>query len=380
MRSAFATPSRLEAASALVAVALVQIEVWGFWVEAEMGPAELAAVAGSAMGLTLLWSRRSPLAALVAACAVWGAWLAFATPSGSLAPFLILLAAVFAAAAAASLGPALAAGALALLAVGGEVAFEPDALANFAWVGGLTALAWGAGRAAHGRQERADRLERRAVLAEREREARARAAVAEERARVARELHDVIAHSVSVMVIQAQAAQQLAGADSPTLVPLARIEDTGRQALTELRRLLGLLRREDDELALGPPPSLRHLDALTATVRAAGLPVDVRVDGQPIDLPPGVDLSAYRIIQEALTNALKHAGPAHASVVVRYRADDVELEITDDGTGPAQDVASDGHGLVGMRERAGVYGGSVAGGRRAEGGYEVRARLPLEAR
>ena len=104
------------------------------------------------------------------------------------------------------------------------------------------------------------------------------------------------------------------------------------------------------------------------------------VHGQPVDLPPGVDLSAYRIIQEALTNALKHAGPAHASVVVRYRADDVELEISDDGAGPAQDAAGDGHGLMGMRERAGVYGGSVAGGRRAEGGYEVRARLPLEAR
>ena len=146
-----------------------------------------------------------------------------------------------------------------------------------------------------------------------------------------------------------------------------------------MRRLLGLLRRPDDELALAPQPSLRHLDHLAQTVRAAGLPVELRVEGEPAPLPPGVDLSAYRIVQEALTNALKHAGPARALVRVRYGPGELELEVSDDGTGaPASAAGGGGHGLAGMRERVGVYGGVLESGHRPGGGYALRVRLPFE--
>jgi signal transduction histidine kinase len=145
-----------------------------------------------------------------------------------------------------------------------------------------------------------------------------------------------------------------------------------------MRRLLGMLRRDDEEIALAPRPSLRNLAALAAQVEEAGLPVDLSVEGEPIELPPGVDLSAYRIVQEALTNALKHAGPATARVVVRYRKNDLELEIAD--TGPGADATDgEGHGLLGMRERVSLYGGKIEAGPRDGGGFAVRARLPLDS-
>jgi signal transduction histidine kinase len=219
--------------------------------------------------------------------------------------------------------------------------------------------------------ERADVLEERAERAERERAT----AIAEERARIARELHDVVAHSVSVIVIQAQAAQHADAA--ATGEALRSIESTGQQALTEMRRLLGLLRRDDEEVAFAPQPSLRHLDHLATTVRQAGLPVELRVEGEPEPLPPGVDLSAFRIVQEALTNALKHAGPARALVEVRYLPGEIELEISDDGAGAPAAAHSGGHGLVGMRERVDVYGGVLESGRRPGGGYALKVRLPF---
>jgi signal transduction histidine kinase len=154
------------------------------------------------------------------------------------------------------------------------------------------------------------------------------------------------------------------------------IERTGQQALDEMRRLLGMLRKSDDELALAPQPSLKELGKLVEWVQAAGLPVEVAVEGEPRELPPGVDLSAYRIVQEALTNALRHAGPARARVLLRYGADDLELEIADDGVGTADD-SGPGFGLIGMRERVAVYGGELDAGARPGGGYALRVRLPL---
>ena len=154
------------------------------------------------------------------------------------------------------------------------------------------------------------------------------------------------------------------------------IEWTGQQALDEMRRLVGMLRSGDESLPLAPQPSLKELGPLVEQARAAGLPVDVAVEGEPRDLPPGVDLSAYRIVQEALTNALTHAGPARARVVLRYGADELELEISDDGPGTGDDPGS-GYGLVGMRERVSVYGGELQAGRQPEGGYALRVRLPL---
>ena len=247
-------------------------------------------------------------------------------------------------------------------------------------------LPLGAGLAlgAHVLQRRARRqasLEARAVRLEQEREEAARAAVAEERRRIARDLHDVVAHSVSVMTVQAGAARLLL-AEEPARArePLLSVEATGRQALTELRRLLGLLRSEEGERALGPRPGLAALPELLAQTRTAGLPVELSVEGEPPrSVAPGVELAAYRIVQEALTNARKHAGAARASVAVRYGNGALELVVANDGAPVVRDGRPRGHGLVGMRERAALYGGTLEAGPRAEGGFVVRARLPLEA-
>lgn len=240
----------------------------------------------------------------------------------------------------------------------------------------MIAAAYGVGFALRGERIQSTLLANRAERLEREREQKARLAVAEERVRIGRELHDIVAHAISVIVVQAQAGQRvLEGEQASAREALGSIETTGRQALVEMRRLLGVLRKEDRELALAPRPSLAYLDVLAERIREAGLPVDLRVEGDAKPLPPGVDLSAYRIVQEALTNALKHAGPASAQVVVRYRAGEVELEITDDGRGPV-DGSQGGHGLVGMRERAALVGGTVESGTNGGRGYTVRARLP----
>ena len=219
--------------------------------------------------------------------------------------------------------------------------------------------------------------ERRAQLAERERDLAAREAVVEERARIARELHDVIAHNVSMVVVQAGAERRVLGEESEsTREVLATIEQIGRGALTEMRRLVGMLRAERDE-PLAPQPGLDDLPRLVTQVREAGLPVELHVEGDRRSLPVGIELSAYRIVQEALTNALKHAGDAHAAVHVRYSADALEVEVTDDGPGNgANGAGSGGHGLVGMRERVALYGGRFEAGHDPSGGFVVRATLP----
>ena len=219
--------------------------------------------------------------------------------------------------------------------------------------------------------------ERRATVAERERDVAAREAVVEERARIARELHDAIAHNVSMMVVQAGAERRVLDETSgSTREVLETIERIGRGALTEMRRLVGMLRSDTaDELA--PQPGLGDLPTLVAQVREAGLPVELRVEGEPRELPVGIELSAYRIVQEALTNALKHAGEARASVQVRYGADSLELEVTDDGLGGQTPVASGGHGLAGMRERVALYGGRLDAGRRPGGGFAIHVLLPI---
>ncbi len=220
------------------------------------------------------------------------------------------------------------------------------------------------------------RREREGAL-RRERDERARAAVAEERTRIARELHDVVSHAISVIVLQARGARHALVTDpDDAREAIDAIESTAQHALTEMRRLLGVLRQSDEELSLAPQPRVSELPALAAHVREAGLPVELAVEGAPVDLPPGVDLSAYRIVQEALTNALKHAGPASARVTVRYEPEALLVEVTDDGAG-ARNGDGAGHGLVGMRERVAVFGGDLDAGGRPDGGYVVRARLPL---
>jgi signal transduction histidine kinase len=207
-------------------------------------------------------------------------------------------------------------------------------------------------------------------------EARERA-VAEERARIARELHDIVGHSVSVMTVQAAAVRRLLRDDQEReREALLTVEETGRAALSEMRRLVGVLRRADDQPSLVPQPSLEHVAKLVEQAREAGLPTELRIEGETTALPQGIDLTAYRLVQEGLTNALKHANATRAEVVVRYDEGTVELVVRDDGTGKGNGE-SGGHGLVGMRERVAVCGGELFAGPRPDGGFELRARLPV---
>jgi signal transduction histidine kinase len=200
-------------------------------------------------------------------------------------------------------------------------------------------------------------------------------AAAAERARIARELHDIVAHHLSVVVLQAAGAR---ASGRPAEAVLEKIENSARQALDETSRLLNVLRDPDEEAELAPQPAIGELDALAASVRAAGLPVNLVIEGNLAGLPTTVDVSVYRIVQEALTNVLKHAGPARAEVTIGCAQDTVTIEVTDNGTGPhGNGPAGGGHGLAGMRERAAVFGGELAVGPRPGGGFAVRARLPL---
>jgi signal transduction histidine kinase len=238
----------------------------------------------------------------------------------------------------------------------------------------FAAAAWAIGRAVGERGRRAETLEERADQLQRTH----MEAVAHERATIARELHDVIAHSVSVMTVQTGAARLLLDEDPPRArESLVAVEETGRQALGEMRRLLGILRGDEHETRLAPQPGISDLDALVEHVRAAGLPVDVVVEGEPKRLSPGVDLAAYRVVQEALTNVLKHAGAARAQVSIRYGVTALELAVTNDGR--LRRNGRGGHGLVGMRERVALYGGEFEAGPRDGGGYAVRATLPMDA-
>jgi signal transduction histidine kinase len=251
----------------------------------------------------------------------------------------------------------------------------------------LFTLCWVIGRIVHqhrktatGQQDRADRLEH-------EQQELAAQAAERERSRIARELHDVVAHSISMIVIQAAAERRVltAGQESTGAV-LEAIEHTGRQAMAELRRMLGVLRRDDRPLSLSPQPSLSQLPDLVTQLAETNLLVEVFTEGELSRLPPGLDLSAYRIIQESLTNVLKHASATRADVRVRCRAQAVEIEVHDNGRGEPGDrgdahaeSARGGFGLIGMRERAAVYGGHVQAGRADAGGYLVRAVLPFDA-
>lgn len=229
-------------------------------------------------------------------------------------------------------------------------------------------------------RERHAQLAARTLQLEQERELNARRAVLEERVRIARELHDVVAHHVSLMGVQAGAARRVLPSD-PTKSEemLNAIENTSREAVTELHRLLGFLRREEED-GLAPQPSLQQIDALLTQMRDAGLPVTLSIDGEPRPLPPGIDLSAFRIVQEALTNTLKHAGPARANVAIRYADRALEIEVSDDGIGAPNGSLLAGNGMVGMRERVNLLGGRFDASPLPGAGFRVQASLPLDAR
>jgi len=234
-------------------------------------------------------------------------------------------------------------------------------------------IAFGVGR----KSVEADEARDRAARAEREREERARSAVAEERARIARELHDVVGHSVSVMTVQASGVRRLLRPDQDReREALLIVERTGREALAEMRRMVGVLRRPEEAPALAPQPSLDHLGRLVEQAREAGLPVELSIEGDAIQLPAGVDLTAYRLVQEGLTNVVKHAQATRAEVLVNYGESYLEVTVTDNGSGVGNGDGS-GHGLVGIRERVSVYGGELDAGPQPGGGYRLRAKLPL---
>ena len=260
------------------------------------------------------------------------------------------------------------------------VALDSD---EFVWgdiffPGAFAAMFWLAGRAVRSRSRLTAELHEATLRLHEQREAEAEAAVAEERRRIAREMHDVVAHSVSTMVIQAGGARRILARDPGRAVAAAAlIERTGREALGEMRHLLGVLHAGENLAELAPQPTLLELDGLAERSRAAGLPVDLRVTGARCELPPGVELAAYRVIQEALTNSLKHGG-ASATVTVEYDEHELRLAVADAGGGRGAEVHGGGHGLVGMRERVRVFGGELHTGPRAGGGFAVRARLPLQ--
>ena len=227
------------------------------------------------------------------------------------------------------------------------------------------------GRVIRNRAQLNQALREKAERLEHERADRAAAAALEERTRIAGELHDVVAHALSAMVVQASGARRLAERDPQRAADAFQaVETSGREALTEIRRLLGVLRRDDEELALAPQPSLRHVGSLVKRVEAAGLPVELGIEGEQRELPIGIDLTAYRVVQEALGGALEHGHAGRARVKLRYGADHVELEVADDGDAPDRP-------LLGIRERVTLSGGQLRAGARRDGGHVVRARLPL---
>jgi signal transduction histidine kinase len=253
----------------------------------------------------------------------------------------------------------------------------PQTVGDFVFIPLRFVVAWVAGYALRERAEQAEAAEERAAQAEREREAAARVAVAEERSRIARELHDVVAHAVSVMVLQVGAVRhRLPDAMAEDRDALRGVERAGRTALAEMRRLLAAMRSDGDEAELIPQPGLDGLDSLLGEIGRAGLPVELHVDGKPFRLPRGVDLSAYRIVQEGLTNALKHAHASDVDVTVRYRPDELEIEVRDNGAGSSKSDGL-GHGLVGVRERVKIYGGEMTASTAPEGGFVLSTRLPI---
>ena len=363
-------PSVADATLAVVLAAIALAEVWS----GGGGGRGRMTLAMLLMTLPLAMRRRAPVIVVVI---VMGAAVGLVGAHDNEPGVLVLamLTAAYSVGAYASRRTGLAGALLAIGLVCISVSREGGGAGNYLFAGGIVASAWLAGVALRERRVRAAELERHTEALERDQEARARVAVADERARIARDLHDVVAHSMSVIAVQAGAERLALPEDATqTREVLAGIEDTARQGLVEMRRLVELLRRDDEELALAPQPSVTRLDGLVQQVCDAGMPVEFCIEGVPVPLPPGVDLSAYRIVQEALTNALKHAGPAQARVTLRYCADRLELEVADNGGGVEGNGG--GHGLIGMEERVAVFGGVLEAGR-TDAGYRLRATLPL---
>jgi signal transduction histidine kinase len=370
----------LDVLVALPFLVVGQLTAWGVVADGGTGfqgshPVN-AALAVLFDGLVVL-RRRAPLVALALMLPVGIAQTTYVEASAFFSGFVPVVLLVCSAAMRAPRRWSLAATLWALGGLIAIIAIAPDlTMTNeLPFSGPIVVLAWALGRYLRARDQRAHRAEAQAATLA----AASTRVLEEERARIARELHDVIAHSVSVMVVQAGAARTLLTDDTEAArAALFAVERSGRQALEEMRRLLGMLRRDQREAELLPQPSLDAAHILIDQVRATGLPVALDIEGSPQPLSPGVDLSAYRILQEALTNTVKHANASSASVRLRFSPTAVEVEVEDNGRGRSPNV-NGGHGLIGMRERVELYGGEIETGPREGGGFRVRARLPLEA-
>jgi signal transduction histidine kinase len=333
-------------------------------------PLALSVPVGLAMTVPLLWGQRTPVPV---AALVMGAWVVQSLagdwelePQSELLPVCLTFW---------CLGAYVPKHLGRWAVVGAFVALVVHQYEDVIVLGPLMAGVFAGGRLMQSREQLAAALQAERAHAE-------RYAVAEERARIARELHDVVGHAIAVMTVQAGAERISLGETLPeTTRVLEQIEVTGRQTLQEMRRLLGVLRAEEDEAFLSPQPGLDPVDALAERVARSGVRVDVRVEGEPVPLPPGVDISAYRIVQEALTNVLKHAAASAAEIRIAHADRAVEIEVTDNGSArpPASGAAAGGHGLTGMRERVELYGGSLEAGPRVDGGWRLLARLPKDA-
>ena len=342
------------------------------------GPLQVCLALGCT--LPLAWRVRYPIATVVVITAAGGLLVAVAAPHQ--APFEVFIGSVLASYSIGAhtagrrrwlgLGLMFGVGLPFMVAAGGNGMATGNALAPIAWLTG----AWAVGAIIRGRRLRTAELELLTAELAQQRDLQAQAAVAVERGRIARELHDVVAHNVSMMVVQAGAADRVLEGDQPDVRrALAAIAGTGRETVDEMRLLLGVV-RSDEGAGLSPQPGLGDLDQLVSNVRSAGLHVDLRVEGERSPLSPGVDLSAYRIVQEALTNVLKHADTASVEVTVRYANDAVQVEVCDDGR-PQEHIPGGGNGLIGMRERVAMLGGEFRAGARRDGGFAVFARLPI---
>ncbi len=377
---------KIDVAVAAVFTAITQYEIW-------IGPSPILnePVVGShpflslvALGFTLpvAFTRALPIPALVIVMAQWALPHSSDVSLNLLAIFLAVVLVVFFAATSTSGRTAFVAVAIVVL---GQIGSDfpelrrGDLSAHFGeWV--FFALAWVLGKTVRFSRMRGDRLALQAIELERRRDSDVQEALFDERARIARELHDVVAHGVSLMVLQAGAARQaLDWQPARARQPLLAIETTGREAMGELRRMLTVLRGHGEVDELAPQPSLRHLNVLLDQMQAAGMPVRLAVEGSVDDLPKGVDLSAYRIIQEALTNSLKHSSHLAVDIRVRRMDDAIEVEVQDAGPALNGREAGVGHGLIGMRERAALYGGTLVAGPRSDGGFGVKAAIPLDA-
>jgi signal transduction histidine kinase len=343
-------------------------------------PARPALVLAVVAGGALVLRRRAPIVVLATTLAAGGAIVALGEePSG-----VSMLVALYTTAAIcerrvslAALGPTVAVVVVLSAATADVEGRETSALSGAIIAAALTVGVWGLGAYAQTRRRYLRELEERAASAEREREQLARIAVHEERASIARELHDIVAHSVSVMLVGVRGARDvLRTSPAAAEETLARVERSGEESLAELRRILALLRAPEQTAESRPQPSLAELDELVASYRAAGLPVRMEVVGPPRPLPSGVELSVYRIVQEALTNTLRHSDPSNVTVTLAFCDSRLELEVADDGT-PRLGGTTAGQGLVGMRERVALLGGELETGAQQDGGFRVAARLPV---